>query len=68
MLLGPAGEKFERCNFIICLIGIEFCLFVLVYLDEINECNIEFVSVPLMDVVMIFGGDGVKVLLFHFVI
>ena len=34
-------------------------MFVLVYLNEINELTIECVFDPLMDVIIIFGGDGV---------
>ena len=41
------------------MIGIEFVDVVLVYLNEINEFNIEFVFDPLMDVIIIFGWDGV---------
>ena len=69
MLLGAVVDKFEWCKFIICVIGIEFVYVVLVYLSRINECNTECVFDPLMDVVMIFGGDGVWVLFLfrHFV-
>ena len=59
MLLGAVVEKFECCKFIICVIGIEFLCVVLVYLNEINECNTECVFDPLMDVVVVFGGGGV---------
>ena len=31
----------------------------LVYLNKINECNVECVFDSLMDVIIIFGGDGV---------
>ena len=37
-------------------------MFVLTYLNEINERNIECVFDPLVDVVISFGGDGVQVL------
>ena len=41
------------------MIGIEFVYVVLDFLSEINECNIECVFDPLMNVVMIFGEDRV---------
>ena len=58
MLLGAVVDKFECCKFIICVIGIEFVYFVLLYLNDINECKTECVFDPLIDVVIIFGGDG----------
>ena len=60
MLLGAAVENFECCKFNILLIGIGFVNFLLVYLNEINECNIECVFGPLMDMIMILLGMGCK--------
>ena len=34
-------------------------MFLLVYLNDINEYNIKCVFDILMDAIMIFGGDGV---------
>ena len=56
MLLGSVVGKLECCKFMICEIGIDFFHAVLVYLNGINEFNIECVSDPLMDVVMILVG------------
>ena len=38
---------------------LNLCIFVLVFLNDINEYNIVCVFYPLMDVIIIFGGGGV---------
>ena len=40
-------------------------MFVLVFLNDINECNIECVFDTMMDMIMNFGSVGVQVWVFN---
>ena len=51
-------------KFVISLTGIEFLYFCVRFLNDKNECNLEFVFDTLICVIIIFGGDGGVVLFF----